>query len=150
MTRGARPALLDVNVLVALFDPDHVHHDTAHDWFADSRGRGWATCPLTENGVVRILSNLSYSPAAEPPARIVDRLRAFCASGDHVFWEDDISLREASRFVADASISHRKITDIYLLGLARRYGGRLASFDRTIPLAAVVGGVADDVVIISE
>ena len=149
MSRAARPVLLDVNVLVALFDPDHVHHDTAHDWFADSRGCGWATCPLTENGVVRILSNLSYSPAAEAPARIVDRLRAFCASGDHVFWAEDVSLREASRFV-DAPISHRQITDVYLLGLAKRHGGQLASFDRTIPLAAVVGGAADDLVIISE
>lgn len=146
----ARPALLDVNLLIALFDPDHVHHDTAHDWFADSRSSGWATCPLTENGVVRILSNLRYSPAAEPPARIVDRLRTFCGSGHHAFWADDVSLRDADRFVAGAPVSHRQITDIYLLGLAKRHGGRLATFDRTMPLAAVPGGVADDLVIISE
>ncbi len=149
MTRAARPALLDVNLLVALFDPDHVHHDTAHDWFAESRGHGWATCPLTENGVVRILSNRSYSPTAEPPGRIVDRLRTFCASGDHVFWADDVSLRDGDLCVADALVSHRQITDMYLLGLAKRHGGRLASFDRAIPVAAVGGGVADDLVIIS-
>jgi len=69
------PALLDVNLLVALFDPDHVHHDPAHDWFVDSREQGWATCPVTENGVIRILSNLRYSPAAESPARTVKRLQ---------------------------------------------------------------------------
>ena len=150
MTTADSPALLDVNLLVALFDPDHVHHDTAHDWFADTRGAGWATCPLTENGVVRILSNLRYSPAAEPPARIVDRLRAFCASGHHVFWADDVSLRDDQRFVADAPVSHRQITDIYLLGLAKRHGGRLATFDRTIPIAAVPGARSRDLVIVSE
>lgn len=149
MTGVPRRTLLDVNVLVALFDPDHVHHDTAHDWFAESRERGWATCPVTENGVVRILSNLKYSPAAEPPGRIIERLRGFCASGHHTFWSDDISLRDPARFVADVPLSHRQITDIYLLGLARQHGGQLATFDRTIPLAAV-SGVADDVVIISE
>ena len=150
MTPASRPALLDVNVLVALFDPDHVHHDTAHDWFADNRGGGWATCPLTENGVVRILSNLRYSPTAEPSSRIVERLRGVRESGHHVFWADDVSLRDVSRFVAGASISHRQVTDVYLLGLAKRHRGRLATFDRTIPLEAVPGGVADDLVIISE
>ncbi len=150
MTATSRLALLDVNVLVALFDPDHVHHDTAHDWFADNRGGGWATCPLTENGVVRVLSNLRYSPAAEPSSRIVERLRGVCESGHHVFWADDVSLRDVSRFVAGAPISHRQVTDAYLLGLAKRHGGRLATFDRTIPLEAVPGGVADDLIVISE
>lgn len=149
MTAANRPALLDVNVLVALFDPDHVHHDVAHDWFADSRDGGWATCPLTENALVRILSNLKYSPSAESPARIVDRLRAFCASGHHTFWADDVSLRDANRFVAKVAVSHRQITDVYLFGLAKHHGGRLATFDRAIPSAAIPGGAADDLVIIS-
>ncbi|MDA1185409.1 MAG: PIN domain-containing protein [Acidobacteria bacterium] len=150
MTATSRPALLDVNVLVALFDPDHVHHDIAHDWFADNRGDGWATCPLTENGVVRILSNLRYSPTAESSARIVERLRATCDNGNHVFWADDLSLRDVRRFVAAAPISHRQVTDVYLLGLARRHRGRLATFDRTIPLEAVPGGERDDLIVISE
>jgi toxin-antitoxin system PIN domain toxin len=150
VTTNTRPVLLDVNVLVALFDPDHVHHDTAHDWFTDNRDTGWATCPLTENGVVRILSNLKYSPVAESPARIIGRLRTFCAGGHHTFWPDDVSLRDANTFVTDAPVSHRQMTDIYLLGLARRHGSRLATFDRTIPLTAVNGATADDLVIISE
>lgn len=150
MTAAPSPALLDVNVLVALFDPDHIHHDTAHDWFADSREAGWATCPLTENGVVRILSNPRYSPVAEPPARIVDRLRAFCASAHHVFWADDVSLQDDRRFVADAPVSYRQITDVYLLGLAKQHGGRLATFDRTIPIAAVRGAALRDLVMISD
>lgn len=104
---GLAHVLLDVNVLVALFDPDHVHHDTAHDWFAESRVQRWATCPVTESGVVRILSNLKSSPAAESPARIIERLRAFCASGHHAFWPDDISLRDpraASGVAGDLAI----------------------------------------------
>jgi hypothetical protein len=143
------PALLDVNVLVALFDPDHVHHDAAHDWFADSRDHGWATCPITENGLVRILSNPRYSPVAESPPRIVDRLRRFCASRDHLFWSDDVALIDRRRFVAGAPVSHKQITDVYLLGLARRHGGRLATFDRTIPTNAVADGRKDDLLVIS-
>ena len=65
-----RPALLDVNVLVALFDPDHVHHDLAHDWFADHRSRGWATCPITENGVIRVLANPAYGSPVTGTAEI--------------------------------------------------------------------------------
>ena len=87
-----RTALLDVNVLVALFDPDHVHHEAAHEWFAANRGAGWATCPLTESALVRILSNAAYTGVRETPANIVERLKAFCASGGHAFWADEISI----------------------------------------------------------
>jgi uncharacterized protein len=73
-----RVALLDVNVLVALFDPDHVHHEAAHGWFAANRAAGWATCPLTENGLIRVLSNPAYAVTPETPAAIVQRLAAFC------------------------------------------------------------------------
>lgn len=145
-----KPALLDVNLLVALFDPNHVHHEIAHDWFSDARLRGWATCPLTENGLIRILSNLKYSPQAESPGRITDRLRTFCASGHHVFWPDDVSLRDATHLSAAAAMSHRQVTDVYLLGLARHHGGRLATLDRSIPIAAVPGASATDVLVISE
>jgi toxin-antitoxin system PIN domain toxin len=141
--------LLDVNLMIALFDPDHVHHDPAHDWFADYRRFGWATCPVTENGVVRILSNRRYSPIAESPARIVDRLRSLCASGDHLFWADDLSLRDDERFASAGLVTHQKLTDAYLLGLAKQHGGRLATFDRTIPVDAVRGATRDDVLVIA-
>jgi toxin-antitoxin system PIN domain toxin len=132
-------ALLDVSVLVALFDPDHVHHEAAHGWFAANRGAGWATCPLTENGVVRVLSNPAYGSTPETPAAIVRRLGAFCSSGKHVFWADEVSLRDSRLFAPTAPASHRQVTDVYLLGLAKRKGGRLATFDGSIPLAAVAG-----------
>lgn len=134
-----RVALLDVNVLVALFDPDHVHHEPAHEWFAANRAAGWATCPLTENGLVRILSNAAYASVHESPARIVRRLAAFCASGHHRFWGDEISLRDRRLFEREAPATHRQVTDVYLLALARHNKGMLATFDRRIPVAAVVG-----------
>jgi toxin-antitoxin system PIN domain toxin len=134
-----RVALLDVNVLVALFDPDHVHHEAAHEWFAANREDGWATCPLTENGVIRILSNPAYAAGPEMPASIIRRLDAFCASGGHVFWADEVSLRDSDLFVATAPATHRQVTDVYLLGLARRRGGRLATFDGGITLTSVAG-----------
>ena len=143
-----RPSLLDVNLLVALFDPDHVHHDVAHDWFADARSQGWATCPVTENGVIRILSNRRYSPAAETPARTAERLRSFCGSGHHVFWADTLSLRSDDVFSHAAAYSHQAVTDVYLLALAKHHGGRLATLDRMIPVDSVRAASRDDLIVI--
>ena len=134
-----RVALLDVNVLVALFAPDHVHHEAAHRWLGANRRDGWATCPITENGLVRILSNPGYGASPETRGAIVRRLGEFCASGGHVFWPDEISLRDKGLFRWTAPVSHQMLTDVYLLGLATSRKGRLATFDRGIPVAAVVG-----------
>ena len=142
------PVLLDVNVLVALFDPDHVHHEPAHQWFAAHRAAGWATCPITENGLIRILSNVAYISPPEPAAGIVRRLQAFCASGQHVFWSDEVSLRDPRLFGTKLPVTHRQVTDVYLLGLATRKRGRLATFDRTIPLGTVVGAGPDDLALV--
>jgi uncharacterized protein len=141
-----RPALLDVNVLVALFDAAHVHHEAAHDWFADNRTNGWATCAITENGFLRVLTNPQSGVTERAPV-ILESLRTFCASGHHVFWPDDLSLRDD---VFDLSIAqgHRQLTDIYLLGLAAKMGGMLATFDRSIPLKAVRGARADAIAVI--
>jgi toxin-antitoxin system PIN domain toxin len=142
----SRPFLLDVNLLIALFDPDHVHHEAAHVWFGIHRSSGWATCPLTENGLVRILSNPAYSPAAERAAEIARRLRSFRESGHHVFWPDDVSVCDASVF--SLTVGHRQISDVYLLALAVRRGGRLATFDRSIAVKAVRGARADNLAVI--
>jgi uncharacterized protein len=133
-----RVALLDVNVLVALFDPDHVHHEAAHGWLKSNRKHGWATCPLTENGLIRILSNVAYAGVHESPAGVRRRLAAFCASGHHEFWPDKVSLRDERLFDLSA-VGHSHLTDVYLLGLATGRGGRLATFDRRIPVRAVTG-----------
>jgi uncharacterized protein len=133
----SRAALLDVNLLVALFDGAHVHHEAAHDWFAEARFDGWATGAITENGFVRVLSNPASGVTERAPA-IIESLRKFCASGDHVFWTDRVSLRDPL-FELSVAQGHRQLTDIYLLGLATAMGGVLATFDRTIPVRAVRG-----------
>jgi hypothetical protein len=116
-----------------------VNHEPAHAWLSANRRNGWATCPITENGLVRILSNAAYSGIHEAATAIRDRLASFCASGDHVFWADEVSLRDERLFTWPASITHRQVTDVYLLALARYKRGRLATFDRRIPLGSVVG-----------
>jgi toxin-antitoxin system PIN domain toxin len=131
-----RIALLDVNVLVALFDSDHIHHEAAHDWLSLNRKSGWATCPLTENGLVRILANASYSGVHESAASIRNRLGMFCSSGDHSFWANGLSLRDERRFRL-SGVTHRQLTDVYLLALAVENAGRLATFDSRIPLHAI-------------
>ena len=138
----SRVALLDVNVLVALFDSDHVHHDLAHDWFADHRALGWATCPMTENGFFRVLTNPAYGHDALRPDVLMKALRKFRASGHHHFWPDSVSLADESLFNLAHAPSHRQLTDAYLLGLATKMKGHLATFDRTIPVKAVVGATA--------
>ena len=145
----ARVALLDVNVLVALFDPDHVHHDLAHDWFGAHRAGGWATCAITENGFLRVVSNPHYQPDAPRPAVAAGQLRRFCESGHHRFWSETVSLRDETLFSLPAAAGHRQLTDVYLLGLARKMNGTLATFDRGIPIAAVKGGRAEHLTVIT-
>jgi toxin-antitoxin system PIN domain toxin len=141
-------ALLDVNVLVALFHPDHIYHDAAHEWFGANRIRGWATCPLTENGLLRILANSATSGDHHSPESLRGRLDTLCSSEDHVFWSDNVSLRDDQLFSLSA-VSHRQISDIYLLGLAVANGGRLATFDRRIPLEAVINARRDSLEVIA-
>jgi toxin-antitoxin system PIN domain toxin len=144
----SRVALLDVNFLVALFDADHVHHEIAHDWFADNRTAGWATCPLTENGLVRVLANPKYGSTVSAVPAIVERLEKFRASGHHRFWPDTVSLTEAELFNPALVRGHRQLSDVYLLGLARKNGGRLVTFDRTISTAAVSDASLSDLQIV--
>lgn len=147
MSRRGR-LLLDVNVLIALFADSHVHHEIAHDWFADHHPRGWATCPLTENGFLRILSHPGAGVEADRTT-LVASLRTFCSSPHHDFWPDAVSLRDASLFDASVVVSHRQLTDVYLLGLATRMDGTLATFDGSIPLRAVKGATRQHLAVIS-
>ena len=133
-----RPALLDVNVLIALFDPTHVHHEPAHDWFAGNRSRGWATCPLTENAFVRILSRAMPGRPPGRPAVVASHLRAFCGAADHLFWPDAMTLLDTAHVDLSAA-PQRQVTDIYLAALAHAHGGVLATFDTSIFVAAAAG-----------
>ena len=145
-----RPALLDVNVLIALFDPDHAHHELAHDWFSDNRRDGWATCPVTENGFLRVLSNPAYGSALHRLPDLMVRLRTFCGAPHHRFWPDAVSLRDATLFDPGLIRGHRQLTDIYLLGLAKKKEGCLVTFDRTIPLKTVIGADAATLVVVAQ
>lgn len=129
-------ALLDVNVLVALLDGGHLHHGVATDWLATNARAGWASCPLTQNGCVRILSLTSY-PNAQAPAAVARRLTSALDGGHHEFWPDSLSLLEPQRLSWEHVLSSRQVTDAYLLALAAQRGGRLVTFDRGISIAAV-------------
>jgi uncharacterized protein len=131
--------LLDINLLLALSDPQHVHHEVAHRWFAETGHAAWATCPITENGFVRVASNPAYPNRPGSTPAVVGILGELCRSEGHRFWSDDISLCDLLE--AHALLTHTQITDAYLLGLASHHGGRLATFDQNIPCNAVRGGV---------
>ena len=140
-------ALFDGNVLIALLDVDHVHHRAAHGWLDTHMAAGWASCPLTQNGCVRIMSQPAY-PGALPPAAIAERLRAATIARWHRFWPDDLSLLDTARIRSDRLLGARQVTDAYLLALAVHHGGRLVTFDRNVPTAAVEGAEPRHLVIL--
>ena len=132
--------LLDVNVLIALIDPAHVQHDQTHDWFARVGKRSFASCPITENGLLRIVGHPKYPNSPGPPSSVAQSLAAIKALPGYQFWPDDISIGDDSHVDAALLSSHSKVTDTYLLALARAHGGRLASMDQRLAVDAVPGG----------
>lgn len=130
-------SLLDVNVLVALFDPAHLHHRAAHLWLADNKRSGWATCPITENGFCRVISHPRYPGRRTSPSDAIARLRQFRGSGHHEFWPDSLSVCDEEHFAHDHLLGHRQITDTYLLALAVAHGARLVTFDQGITPAVL-------------
>ena len=131
-------ALLDVNVLIALLDQDHALHLRAMSWFASHATEGWASCPITQNGCMRIMSHPGY-PNALAVRAVMQRLAEATKSVVHEFWPDNISLLDAG--VADFARIHgpRQLTDIYLLALARKHSGCLVTFDTAVSLEAARG-----------
>ena len=130
--------LLDINLLLALIDPMHIHYKLAHRWFAEKGQKAWATCPLTENGFVHIASHPNYPNRPGDVAAVLGVLRQLCEAPGHHFWTEDISIRDVVE--PNAIITHVQITDVYLLGLAAHKKGKLASLDQRIPISAVRGG----------
>jgi len=130
--------LLDVNLLLALSDPMHIHHEAAHRWFAAKGRAAWATCPLTENSFLRIASHPNYPNRPGDIPAVLAILRQFCKAQGHQFWAENISILEILE--PGAIITHAQITDVYLAGLAVRNHGKLATLDRRIPVDAVRGG----------
>jgi uncharacterized protein len=132
--------LLDVNLLLALCDPRHVHHECAHRWFHATKGQAWATCPITENGFIRVASQPRYPNSPGGPSAVRALLKEFCDSPRHVFWPDAITLLDRELFNGHFLLSSGQITDVYLLALAVSNSGKLATLDSGFPAAAVVGG----------
>jgi uncharacterized protein len=131
-------ALFDVNVLIALFQPDHVHHQRVHQWWEKNQHIGWASCPLTENGFVRIISQPKY-PMPQTIPSAIKLLNMAKASTDHAFWPGTASLLESSQFNVEAFTRHDQITDSYLLALAVKNKGRLVTLDQDIKTETVQG-----------
>ena len=132
--------LLDVNVLIALIDPAHVQHDRAHDWFAAQGRQAWATCPLTENGVLRVVGHARYPNSPGRPAAVAELVAILRSLGGHEFWPDDVTLFDNQRIDSARLLDSSQVTDTYLLALACARGGKLATFDRHLVTDAVIDG----------
>jgi toxin-antitoxin system PIN domain toxin len=133
-----------VNVLLAVADTEHMFHRSIHEWLGAHRDEPWATCPLTENGFVRILSQPSYRGSRLTTAEAVETLRGLKAATGrrHVFWSDEISITDQAAIDRAKIAGHGQITDVYLAALALRKHGRVVTFDTAIPWQAVVGATA--------
>ncbi|MEA2564254.1 MAG: uncharacterized protein QOH06_5758 [Acidobacteriota bacterium] len=140
-------ALLDINVLLALLDADHVDHQRAQEWISGEIQHGWASCALTQNGFVRILSQPRY-PSPVSPSEAVERLRRATNTEYHEFWPCSISLLEDRRINSGHVHGPRQVTDVYLLALAVEHRGRFVTFDRSIPLSAAPGATPEHLVVV--
>lgn len=133
--------LLDVNLLIALLDSNHVHNSFAHRWIGKLKPRlQWATCPLTENAFIRITGKATYPNWLGSAATARNLLKQNCAQPGHHFWADTLSLCDDALWNRPDLLSSTHLTDCYLLALAVANGGKLASLDRSIPAHLVRGG----------
>ena len=142
-----RRALLDVNVLIALLDADHLHHARASAWLSQHIAAGWASCAITQNGCVRIMSQPGY-PNALPAARVAQRLREATETAHHRFVPGDLSLLDARHFDTEQLLGHRQVTDAYLLGLALVHRLRFVTFDASVALRVVRGAGVEQLVVL--
>jgi uncharacterized protein len=141
-------ALLDVNVLIALLDGSHIHHGLVTQWLTHNLDAGWASCPITENGCIRIMSQPGY-PNAVAVAQVAERLVEAAKHPSHLFWPDAVSLLQPDYLAWDRILSSRQVTDVYLLALAVQQNGCFVTLDRGIPLAAVAGAQPRHLVVLS-
>jgi uncharacterized protein len=138
-------SLPDVNVLIALAWPNHVHHSQALNWFKHHHSTGWATCPATQSGFVRIFSNPQITSQSKTPREALAHLRKIVALPHHVFWADDMPFVAGDYLDETKLLSFRQVSDAHLLGIALRHGGRLATLDRGIAALVLEGLSADEV-----
>jgi uncharacterized protein len=130
--------LLDINILLALGDPHHVHHARTRVWFLAIANEGWVTCPITENGFVRILGQSSYPGFEGNIDDARQMLEALVSFPRHQFWPDDLSILDMG--VLPKLRSPKHLTDLYLLALAIKKKGKFATLDERIDPEVVPGG----------
>ena len=140
-------ALYDVNMLIALFDPLHARHASAHAWHGANGHHGWASCPLTQNGLMRIMSQPRYA-SPQPLASMLHVVSEFSGDAAHTFWPDDVSLAAGGILAPQFALTSSMLTDVYLLALAIRHEGRLVTLDSKIARGAVIGATAMHLVIL--
>ncbi|HEX3564424.1 MAG TPA: type II toxin-antitoxin system VapC family toxin [Acidimicrobiales bacterium] len=140
-------ALLDINVLLALLDGDHTDHRRARRWMEQEIADGWASCAITQNGFVRILSQARY-PSPVSPSKAMDLLEAATNTAHHEFWDCSVSILDSS--LIDRSRIHgpRQVTDAYLLALAAERGGRFVTFDQSVSLSAVTSATEEHLTVL--
>lgn len=142
-------SLLDVNYLVALLDPQHAFHDAAHEVWPMIEGNGWASCPITEIGTIRVISGSKYPGSNKfSIPDLVTRLNGLTAQTDHEFWTEPVSIINDREFDPSMIVGSKQITDIYLLGLATYKKARLVTFDRKIPIGAVRAATESNLMVI--
>lgn len=122
--------LLDVNVLLALAWPNHVHHFASRTWFASSHSSGWLTCSITESGFIRVSSNARVTPDARTPAEAALLLHRMCEVSGHRFVVDSVSLADSHIEVGETAHSSAQVTDLHLILLAREADAGFVTFDR--------------------
>ena len=146
---GAPPrALLDVNVLIAMAWPNHVHHAAVLDWLGRPGTVPFATCPVSQSGFIRVSSNARAIPGARSPREAQALLHQITELPGHAFWHDDVDLAGDARVAWDRVGGHGQVTDAHLLAIALRRGGRLATLDRGIVDLLPAGAQPDRVILI--
>ncbi len=132
--------LLDVNLLLALLDPKHIFHESAHLWVEKDPDARWLTCPLVQNGVIRVASQIKYPNQLGTATEVKRILQAFCEDSRHEFCPDDITLLDSSHLDHPEMLTPSRVTDLYLLALACHHKVKLATFDGRIPFKAIRDG----------
>jgi hypothetical protein len=140
-------ALFDINLLIALLDESHEGHERAREWLSANIRKGWASCPLTQNGVIRIMSQPKY-PNVSTPVQVMARLAHAIETPHHLFLPDDVSLLDPGRLDLTRVLGPRQVTDLYLLALAVKHGVRFVTFDGAVPVGAIKGARREHLVVL--
>jgi hypothetical protein len=145
----SKPWLLDVNVMLAWLWPGHEAHRIAFSWMMAHGRESWATCPITEMGFLRIITNPSFSPHVPEWSEAIDILRRHTEGNrHHSFWPDTLTLDAVDRQLGDRIKGAGQVTDAYLLALAMRHQGKMVTLDYKMKALAPEGSAEADALLI--